>query len=158
MVALLEEKRGAITVQVALFLPILILIVLGGFEVWKVLYMQQLLNDAAYQGVRVLALQPKKEDTPLQVEAMVRRYIAEAPFVDPALKANPDNRDLLHVTVNVGNFRCGDPISLEIALYWKVGQEWLGNPSGWLSFLKMRGWLKARAEGVILCERQEDVQ
>ncbi len=32
-----------------LLLPILIIIIIGAYEVWKILYVRQTLNDAAYQ-------------------------------------------------------------------------------------------------------------
>mgnify|MGYP005841702921 CR=1 FL=1 len=81
-----SRERGAISIQVALFLPILVIILIGGIEVWKVLYLQEVLNDAAYQGVRLFAMQPDHispdgSPIPLQVEALVKRYVASNPFI-----------------------------------------------------------------------------
>lgn len=155
----MKDERGAVAIQVALFLPILIIIVIGGFEVWKVLHMQQVLNDAAYQGVRLLSMQPDHEDIPIQVEHLVRRYVSRAPFVDPALRANPRNEDLLVVGISYFPPRCGQAVRVRLELAWTVGQGWASGPSGesWLPFLGRRAVLRARAEGVVLCERAEDV-
>ena len=88
MARLVKSRRGAVTVQVALFLPILIVILVGAFEFWKVQYLQQVLNDAAYQGVRLLVSQanaPEVEGMPVrdmraETEMMIRRYVATQAF------------------------------------------------------------------------------
>ena len=56
MAAFLKDRRGAVAIQVVLLLPILIIIIIGAYEVWKILYVRQTLNDAAYQAVRLLVL------------------------------------------------------------------------------------------------------
>jgi hypothetical protein len=156
----MSRERGAVAIQIALFLPILIVIVVGAFEVWRVLHMQQVLNDAAYQGVRLLSMQPDHEDIPIQVEHLVRRYVSRAPYVDPALRADPGNQDLLYVGIAYFPPRCGEAVSVRLQLAWTVGQGWARRPSGesWLPFLGRRAVLRARAEGVVLCERDEDAQ
>lgn len=159
MVAAMRGKRGAVAVQVAIMLPILVIIVIGAFELWKVLFMQQVLNDAAYQGVRLLCMQPDHGDISIEVEQMVRRYVSQAPFADAALKADPRNEDLLHVGVYFFPPRCGAPVAVSVDMEWRVGQPtWSrgGGPGTWLPFLGRAGTLTGRAEGVVLCERRDD--
>ena len=38
MVGFLRDKKGAVTIQFLLLLPILLIVVVGGYEVWKILY------------------------------------------------------------------------------------------------------------------------
>lgn len=160
MVGSMKKERGAVAIQVALIIPILVIIVIGAFEVWKVLYMQQVLNDAAYQGVRLLCMQPNELDIPLKTEKLVRRYVATAPFADPELRANPDG-SLLRVTVSYYPPQCGRQVKVTVALKWTVGREWLGaagEPSSeWFPFLSRQAWLTGDASGPILCEREQDV-
>lgn len=159
MVADVSKKRGAVAVQVAIMLPILVIIMIGAFELWKVLYMQQVLNDAAYQGVRLLCMQPAHGDTTIEVEQLVRRYVSQAPFADPALHTNPCDEDLLYVSVDAFPGRCGSGVSVSVDMQWRVGQpNWTrGGGSGtWLPFLGLAGTMTGSAEGVVLCERRDD--
>ena len=160
MAGFVKDERGAIAVQVALILPLFIIILIGAFEVWKVLYMQQVVNDAAYQGVRLMAMQANsgEMDVPQATERMIRRYISQIPFIDPALKADPDSPDLLNVSIDYYPPKCDNLVTIEVQLPWIVGREWRSRPSsGWFPFLKRQGTLTGRAEGVVLCERTEDV-
>ncbi len=157
-----DDERGAIAVQVALILPIFIIILIGAFEVWKVLYVQQVLNDAAYQGVRLMVMQANsgEMDVPLATDKLIRRYVSQSPFIDPALRANPDDLNLLNVTLDYVPPKCDNPVVVEVRMQWIVGREWRLNPnptSGWFPFLGRPGTLTGRARGVVLCERVKDV-
>jgi len=55
MFALVRDKRGATVVTYALLFPILILLIFGGFEVWKVISIKQSLNAGTYQAARHLS-------------------------------------------------------------------------------------------------------
>jgi len=167
MVGLVRDKRGAVAIQIALMLPILIIILLGAYELWKVIYLQQVINDAAYLGVRYVSTQPlgvaRQEDptsptVPDLAKKMVRRYVSQAPFVDPALKFNPDNGQLLQVWVTYHPARCGNPVVVGVGLQHTVGREWgLGSANEWLPFLGGRYTMMAEANGSVLCERDQDV-
>jgi Flp pilus assembly protein TadG len=159
MVADVNKKRGAVAIQVAIMLPILVIIMIGAFELWKVLYMQQVLNDAAYQGVRLLCLQPAHGDTTIEAEQLVRRYVSQAPFADPALRADPYDEGLLYVSVDAFPARCGSGVSVSVDMHWRVGQPtWSrgGGAGTWLPFLGRAGTMTGHAEGVVLCERRDD--
>ena len=158
MVAFLKDKRGAAALQAILFLPVLVLLVIGLYEVWKVLYVQQVLNDAAYQGTRLLAMGPNSPDTrPLYVEkvaeSLVRCYVARSPFIDKRVREDPES-DLLQVFVETSDKHCGSPVGVQVSLKWTVG-EGLGSHR-WASFLNLTGYLRADAQGAVLCERPGD--
>jgi len=162
MVAFLRDERGAAALQVILFLPILILLVLGFYEVWKVIHVQQVLNDAAYQGARVLAMGPNNPHPLSQPEALyveqiaenlVRCYVSRSPFVDRRVREDPES-DLLRVTVETSDKHCGSGVQVQVSLRWTVG-EGLGGHQ-WAFFMNMVGDLTAEAAGVVLCERPGD--
>jgi Flp pilus assembly pilin Flp len=171
MAPFVRDERGAIAIQFALILPIFIVILIGAFELWKVLYVQQVLNDAAYQGVKLMVMQGRADyDKPGQPEdgsavedgaqQMIRRYMSRCPFVDPALRNDP-NSDVLSVSVQYSPSdypRCGNMAAVNVTLRWTVGREWAGRPSGgWLDFIGLSGDLTGYATGIVLCEREEDV-
>ena len=141
-----DSERGAIAIQVAIILPILIIAIIGMFEVWRVLYMQQMLNDAVYQGVRLMATQPNHENMPNQVERLVRRYVSRSPFVSSSLRVNPDSPDL-YVSIEFAA-RCGAPVAVSVQMPWYVGQGWSerdhdDDEGDWLSFMRIGGVLTA---------------
>lgn len=178
-----SRERGAISIQVALFLPILVIILIGGIEVWKVLYLQEVLNDAAYQGVRLFAMQPDHispdgSPIPLQVEALVKRYVASNPFITTFYPPQ-ELENALWVRldppypVNSPQFwtpQCGQTVAVEVRLTWYVGKGWTQGPDNWsqdqdpdsqgpwMPFLNTYGVLTGRASGVVLCERSKDIE
>ena len=171
MVVPLRRERGAVAIQAALVLPILVVLMIGAFEIWKVLYMQQVLNDAAYQGVRLVCLQGYHQrqfnpsqlegDIPDEAEVLVRRYVARAPFVDPAVRDNLYD-DSLDVRIGYADdFAgpvCGAGVWVDVYLDWWVGRGWSGGDSAsWMPFLDQLGTLHGRANGLVVCERMEDL-
>jgi hypothetical protein len=148
MASFLRDRRGAVTIQVVLLLPVLIVIIMGAYEVWKVLYVQQTMNDAAYQGVRLLAMQPGYSDANVQAENLVRRYVSQNSVVDippasPALE--------VHVIVPYPP-QTGQTVSIEVLMDWTVGEEW--GVHAWAPFLGLQRRLRAYAEGEVLGGQQ----
>ena len=141
MVVFVRDKRGAATIQVVLLLPVLALLLLGAYEVWKVLHVQQTLNDAAYQGVRMLALRPNADGIGGETEDLVYRYVSVNPLI---------NEDLVTVNVNNDYVMCGDVVSVEVLLYWTAGHG-SGYPD-WAGFLRLRGNLRGYASGQVICD------
>ncbi|MBC7236406.1 MAG: pilus assembly protein [Chloroflexi bacterium] len=161
----MKSERGAVAIQIALMLPVLIIILLGGYELLKVLYLQQVLNDAAYQGARLVSMQPlanvEVDGQELEVvelaEKMIRRYVSRAAFVSPELRADPDDRRHLQVYILTSGGYCGERVEVIVAMPWIVGREWgLGVAGEWLPFLGRGGSLMGKAVGWVLCETQSD--
>jgi len=147
MVDEVKTERGAVTIQVALFLPILFIVLIGTFEVWKVLYVRQTLNDAAAQGVRLISLQSNVYGVQEQAEAMMRRAVAQNGLVG-ARALDPQQ---LWVVIDTTR-HCDDTVTISLALEWTVGSEF-GRPSnGWLPFIGRTGQVSATALGMIVCE------
>jgi Flp pilus assembly protein TadG len=57
---LLQSNRGAVAVETAVVMPVLVLVVLGTIEVCSMIFLQQSLEIAAYEGARA-ALVPKSK-------------------------------------------------------------------------------------------------
>ena len=55
MVFDLKDERGASTLEVAILLPLAILLVVGGFEIWKLMMLKRALYIGAYQSARYFA-------------------------------------------------------------------------------------------------------
>jgi len=53
-----RDRKGTVVVQALLILPILILIVFGGYTIWKVASVKQSLHSGTYQATRYLCLNP----------------------------------------------------------------------------------------------------
>jgi hypothetical protein len=98
-------------------------------------------------------------DVPKATEHMIRRYVSQSPFIDPALKSDPDSEELLNVVIEYFPPKCDELVTIEVQLPWIVGREWRTRPtSGWFPFFQRQGVLTGYAEGVVLCERTEDVE
>jgi Flp pilus assembly protein TadG len=52
------DEWGAVLVQTLLILPVLILIVFGGYTVWKIASVKHSLHSGTYQATRYLCLNP----------------------------------------------------------------------------------------------------
>lgn len=56
MIKLLRDNRGQATVELALVMPILLLLVIGVFEFGRAWNQKQVITDAARQGARICAV------------------------------------------------------------------------------------------------------
>lgn len=80
----LNNKKGAALVEMALILPLLMLIIFGIFEFGRAMYITNTLNNAAREGARRAAVSP----APIDIEAYVKSCI---PFdkTGLAISTNP---------------------------------------------------------------------
>jgi len=69
----LKDKRGAILVQTVVILPILVLVVFGGFEVWKVMSVKQSLTSGTSEAARYLSFNPEGKD---EAEGIIRQELS----------------------------------------------------------------------------------
>ena len=70
-----EGERGAVFAQVLLILPILILVVFGGYTVWKVASVKHSLHSGTYQATRYLCLNPVNPPVPGIWEEVVMELV-----------------------------------------------------------------------------------
>ncbi|MHA7272253.1 TadE/TadG family type IV pilus assembly protein [Arthrobacter sp. TMT4-20] len=94
-----NKERGAVAVEFALILPILLLLILGTIEFGRVLNAQLQVTSAAREAVRVMAIE-KKEDV------AVSTAISSAPGLNPPLsplqvKVDPTCTDSTETRVTI---------------------------------------------------------
>ncbi len=84
-----QRRRGVAVVELALVLPFLLVVVVGIWEVGRLIQVQQVLNNAAREGARLAAqgLIINKDSNPTEihvstgspnVESTIRNYLREA--------------------------------------------------------------------------------
>ncbi|HEY3308133.1 MAG TPA: TadE/TadG family type IV pilus assembly protein [Desulfuromonadaceae bacterium] len=79
----LNNKKGAALVEMAIILPLLLLIVVGIFEFGRAMLIRNTLNNAAREGARRAAVSPP----PVNIDAFVRSAI---PFNQTGLVITPN--------------------------------------------------------------------
>ncbi len=151
MVDMVKKERGAVTVQVALFLPILFIVLLGTFEVWKILYVRQTLTDAASQGLRLISLQSNVQGIPEQADALMRRTVAQNGLVGPRALDPGQLRVDIYTTRH-----CDDMVQITLGLQWTAGAEFGRPTDSWLRFIGQSGELQVTSVGMINCEGRRD--
>lgn len=55
MATLVRDEKGTSALEIALLTPLLILIVVGGFEIWRLMMLRRALYIGAYQSARYLS-------------------------------------------------------------------------------------------------------
>jgi len=141
MVALVRDKRGAILVQAILFLPILILIVVGSFEVWKAISVKRSLHSGTYQAARYLSLNPvnslNSEDWVGEARKFIKPELKNNGFVTKAAEQviiTVDTPDILY---------CGETFTIRADVPWTAVIPYLSR-TDWM--------LVEQHEGFIVCE------
>lgn len=94
------SERGAVAVEFALILPVLLLMVLGMLEFSRAYNTQISLSGAAREGARVMAIH---DDSDMAIAAA----IAAAPSVNPAVTSGD-------VTISPASCTAGEQIEFEI--------------------------------------------
>jgi Flp pilus assembly protein TadG len=82
----LPNERGAALLEVAITLPIVLLVSVGIFEFGRAYQTAQVLTNAAREGARVSIL---IEQTDLQVDAAVRNYMKSGRIPDASKDPSP---------------------------------------------------------------------
>ncbi len=147
MVDVVKRERGAVTIQVALFLPILFIVLLGTFEIWKILYVRQTLSDAASQGLRLMCLQSNVEGVQNEAQALMRRAVAQNGLVGARALDPQQLRVDIYTTRH-----CEDVVQITLGLRWTVGAEFGRPANNWLPFIGRTGELQVTSVGTIICE------
>ena len=83
-------RRGIATVEVAVFLPILILLILGTVEVCHVVFLKQSLAVAAYEGARVAIVPGSKSEN---VIAQIDDILAQRNVTYKSINIEPNDFD-----------------------------------------------------------------
>jgi Flp pilus assembly pilin Flp len=102
-----RDERGAAAVELALVMPILVMLLFGIIEFARVWNLKQTLTDAAREGTRIAVVSERMNLTQVQLEDSVKRTVTRI------AKLAMLDTDLLAIVPNVG----GDPgTTAEVAL------------------------------------------
>lgn len=108
-------ERGSTLVQTLLILPIFLMIVLGGYEIWKAHSVRESLRSGVYQATRYLSLNADQEEW---------YPIARNDFVMPELLNNNLVTEEMANQVVVGAVRppleCGASFVVQADLPWQA--------------------------------------
>ncbi len=117
---LTKDRRGSILVQTLLLLPIFLLIVLGGYEVWKAISAKQSLHSGTYQATRYLCLNPVEDS----LDPEEWKEVAEE-FIVPELANNglvgEDVAEQVRIYVTPPRrLDCDEPFTIRAELPWRA--------------------------------------
>jgi hypothetical protein len=137
------DERGAVLVQALLILPILILIVFGGYTVWKVAFVKQSLHSGTYQATRYLCLNPVNRPVSGSWEDAweeVVKKIVESEVKNNGL-AEGASEPVATVTLHGNRLDCGLRFTVETEMNFQIGAP----------YLTMTLTLRDRHEGRVEC-------
>jgi len=110
-----QHRRGALTVEMALVLPICFLFMFGLFDFCRLLMVRQVVTNAARAGARYATVSTSSATT-AQVQAVVQNYLAgQAPSASTTISvylANPSTG------ANIGNWtgaQLGQAIGVQVS-------------------------------------------
>ncbi len=112
-----RPRAGAAMVEMALVLPLFILIIVGIIEFGRAFMVQQMVTNASREGARHASLPNTTEN---EVVALVRDSLATGRI----------NRDVVQVTVtptNLQNATTGTQVSVEVGVPYS-GVAWMPTP------------------------------
>jgi len=91
MTKLLEDRRGASTISNLLVLPLLILIIFGSFQVWRLISVKYTLHVATSQAVRCISMYDARNATLAMCEDILRTRVEQNKLIDEdAVIPNPE--------------------------------------------------------------------
>jgi len=115
MVALVRDKRGSILIQTVIILPILVLVVFGGFEVWKVMSVKQSLTSGTSEAARYLSFNPEGKG---EAEGIIYKELLNNDLIDATLRLDLEIR-----YYDASDMQIGDPNSLPCGALFSVETE-----------------------------------
>jgi hypothetical protein len=102
----LDDKQGVTLVTYVLVLPLFLLLVLGAYEVWRLLAVKESLYLGTYRAARYLAQNPGDVDG---AEAWLR-WELDRSFAGNSAGLQPLDR------TGLTDLRCGDPFTIRAVL------------------------------------------
>jgi hypothetical protein len=134
---LAASERGATMVQWMLILPIFLMIVLGGYEVWKAYSVRESLRSGTYQAARYLSINPDTGDWLGTVRD---------DFIVPELANNglvgEEIAQQVIILAPRPELECGTPFVITARLPWSV----------FVPFLDRDEWtIGAQHQGQVVC-------
>jgi hypothetical protein len=134
-----RDERGAVLAQVLLLLPILALLVFGGYTVWRVGSVKHSLHSGTYQATRYLCLNPVDPPVPEIWEEVVMEFVTRE--IENNGLADGVSRPQVKVTIVGSELECGLQFIVDA---WV--SLWIDIP-----YLSMPLTLQERHEGWVEC-------
>lgn len=98
-----RSKRGAATAELALCLPVIVLVAFGSVEGASMIFLKQMLVQSAYEGAKV-AIQNRASNT--DIETATRAVLVGRSLDDVTVETNP---------INVESARRGDMVVIRVS-------------------------------------------
>jgi hypothetical protein len=119
VVDLLHDRSGTILAQTMVLLPVLVLVVFGGFEILRAMSVKQALHDGTYQAARYLALNPINDQSPSAWEDVAEMFIMQS--LSAEVGDTRAHLGLVRVVVEPPGTipACGD-ITIEATFHWTI--------------------------------------
>jgi hypothetical protein len=139
------DQKGAVLVQALLIVPIMILIVFGGYTVWKVASVKHSLHSGTYQATRYLCLNPVDPPVP-GIWAEVVEEIVEREVGNNGLAHGASLRPVTIIfsdTFSEGELGCGPSFTFTV-------DTWMNLRIG-IPYLSTTLTLRDRHEGWVEC-------
>jgi len=112
-----RPRAGATVVEMALMLPLFILIIVGIIEFGRAFMVQQMVTNASREGARHASLPNTTEN---EVATRVRDYLATG-------RVNPDVVQVTVTPTNLQNATTGTQVSVEVRVPYN-GVAWMPTP------------------------------
>lgn len=108
-------ERGSSLVQTLLILPLFLLIVIGGYEIWRAQSTRESLRSGTYQATRYLSINPDESNW---------HGVVRDDFVLPELLNNtllrPEIANQVIVSAPPPILECGAPFRIRTELPWRT--------------------------------------
>ncbi len=131
------DERGSSFVQTLLILPVLVLVVVGGYEIWKAQSIRESLRSGTYQATRYLSINPDESNW---------YGVVRDDFVLPELLNNsllqPEVADQVTVSAPPPILECGARFRIGAELPWRAV----------IPFVAREDWtIRVEYEGEVIC-------
>jgi hypothetical protein len=117
MVTLVKDKKGTILVQTVVMLPLLILVVIGGFEVWKVMSVRQSLTSGTLEAATYLSFNHGMGDQNRAEEKIIHKELSNNDLIGDT----PLDLDIRYY--DASDSRIEDPTLLPCGVLFSVETE-----------------------------------
>lgn len=123
-----DGRRAIAAVELAVVMPVFLLLVIGVIEVGRAVMVQQILTNASREGARRAVLE---QSTTTEVESIVRDYLARNSI--NGASASIELTDSGGATIsNLAALSFGDPITVEVSIShnsvgWLPSSFFMGN-------------------------------
>lgn len=121
----MTDRRGSVLVQAIPILIIFILVVAGGFTVWKVISIKQSLHSGTYQAARYLSLNPVDPGQRGLWHEVAWEFVARELANNGFVGRNPNPSVEVLIAGGSDELSCGLEFKVEAGLTVQIGMPYL---------------------------------